>query len=184
MGPEDTTSPELEAMRSQVWQEIEEYWQKKIQQNPNLKNYDLKSTYADLTSEEIAEIDPKAKADTEASLRVKKIDLFLYNFSTDMPGKYSTFLQTVDPNFRFTDTHTIYSPLQYGKTLEQWNAEVAEAMRQMNLSVEDYLKLEAVNKKSYYTGLDELKYQETLLEIFIRLRLMNPNPPIPTTNEI
>lgn len=101
-----------------------------------------------------------------------------------MPGKYNTFLQTVGPDFCFTDTHTVYSPLQHGKTLEQWNTEVAEAMRQMNISIQDYQRLEAANEKSYHTGLNELKYQETLLEIFIRLRMMNPNPPIPTINEI
>lgn len=176
MNPEETNTPELEAMRSQVNQEIEERWQRELTRNPSLAEDDPKVIYADLTPEEEAEINPEYRTITEADFRSRKIRTYLYNFSSNMPSVYNNYMKILGPDYIFTDTHTVYSPLEHGKTLKQYEAEIAEAMRQMNLSVEDFQKIEAEREKTTY-GAPELKYQETLLEIFTRLRAMNPNAP-------
>ncbi len=173
MDSEETTSPELETMRAQVWQEVEDNWQKEVKRNPKLAADDPKVVYEGIDE---AEINPELRANYEAGFKARKIANFLYNFRSDMPSKYNHFVEVLGPDYVYTDTHTSYSSLQYGKTIEQYYGEIAEAMKQAGISVEDWQRIEEERDKKTY-GLTELKFQETLLDIYTRLRLINPNAP-------
>lgn len=174
MSPEDTPSPELEAMRLQVEQEIDQYWKDEAAAG----RYIPEDPSENIAPNEIADL--KMSASAIAIFRTTRIKRYLNNFINNLPeGDYRITYEkggTLDQQ----PEGERGSNIRLSQTRRQFYETIDQAMKQESINLADFKNLKEkvknppdnIDYKLYQTPLDRLELEKAKLSIFIRLRMM------------
>lgn len=175
----------LETARQVVEQEMDARWQRELQTYPNLKREE----------EFFATLDPNEPRDPDiiearrASLENMKVGLYLNNFLFHLPpaaagergksqiGYTRIRMPEINPEWLSEKPadYNFQSKLKAGQTNQQFYETVDRAFGEEYIDMNELAEMGRKAEMQWADSRDQLRFNQTLLRVFIRLRAMGYN---------